>query len=127
MPDWHRGQSGPYWKAPRCPFMTQSRHRQSEFAVMYPSVPRPDFYLRRYRLARGFREGDYVHSILLDCDVAVGSSMVCQMPVDPVMERADPKRTSPKSGSQFLAPLIVETRRRIAGDRLAMAEPGSIE
>ena len=31
------------------------------------------------------------------------------------------------SGSRFLAPLIAETRRRIAGDRRAMAEPGSIE
>src|SRR5215469_3454575 len=34
-----------------------------------------------------------VHSILLDCDVAVGSSIARQMPVDPVMERADPKWT----------------------------------
>ena len=31
------------------------------------------------------------------------------------------------SGSRFLAPLIAELRRRIAGDRRAMAEPGSIE
>jgi hypothetical protein len=31
------------------------------------------------------------------------------------------------SGRRFLAPLIAETRRRIAGDRPAMAEPGSIE
>ena len=31
------------------------------------------------------------------------------------------------SGSQFLAPLIAELRRRIAGDRLAVAEPSGIE
>ena len=34
---------------------------------------------------------------------------------------------SPGSGSQLLAPLVVELRRCIAGDRLAVAEPGSIE
>jgi hypothetical protein len=34
---------------------------------------------------------------------------------------------APTSGSQFLAPLIAELRRRIAGDRLAVAEPDSIE
>jgi hypothetical protein len=39
----------------------------------------------------------------------------------------DPKQASPMSGSRFLAPLIAEKRRRIAGDRRAMAEPGSIE
>jgi hypothetical protein len=39
----------------------------------------------------------------------------------------DPKHASPMSGRRFLAPLIAETRRRIAGDRPAMAEPGSIE
>ena len=43
-----------------------------------------------------------------------------------------PKQASLMSGGPFLArflgaPLIAETRRRIAGDRLAMAEPGSIE
>ena len=31
------------------------------------------------------------------------------------------------SDRRFLAPLIAETRRRIAGDRIAVAEPGSIE
>src|SRR5215469_2617007 len=31
------------------------------------------------------------------------------------------------SGRRFVAPLIPETRGRIAGDRLAMAEPGSVE
>ena len=39
----------------------------------------------------------------------------------------DPKQASPMSGSRFLAPLIAEKRRRIAGDGRAMAEPGSIE
>jgi len=37
------------------------------------------------------------------------------------------KRTSPRSRSQLLVPLIAELRRCIAGDRLAVAEPGSIE
>jgi hypothetical protein len=31
------------------------------------------------------------------------------------------------SGRGFLAPLIAKPRRRIAADRLAVAEPGSIE
>jgi hypothetical protein len=39
----------------------------------------------------------------------------------------DPEQASPMSGRRFLAPLIAETRRRIADDRRAMAEPGSIE
>jgi hypothetical protein len=39
----------------------------------------------------------------------------------------DPNQASPRSGRRFLAPLIAEPRRRIAGDRPAMAEPGSIE
>jgi hypothetical protein len=37
----------------------------------------------------------------------------------------DPKQASSMSGRRFLAPLITERRRRIAGDRPAMAEPGS--
>src|SRR6516225_4776353 len=32
------------------------------------------------------------------------------------LSASDPKRTSPKSGSQFLAPLMAELRRCIAGD-----------
>jgi hypothetical protein len=39
----------------------------------------------------------------------------------------DPKQAPRMSGSQSLAPLIAELRRCIAGDRLAVAEPGSIE
>src|SRR6516164_4981019 len=38
-----------------------------------------------------------------------------------------PSSRPPMSGRRFLTPLIAETRRRIAGDRLAMAEPGSVE
>ena len=39
----------------------------------------------------------------------------------------DPKRASPRSRSELLAPLIAELRRCIAGDRFAVAEPSSIE
>ena len=43
-----------------------------------------------------------------------------------------PKHAFLISGSRFLAcfvgaPLVAEPRRRIAGDRRAMAEPGSVE
>ena len=38
-----------------------------------------------------------------------------------------PKQASPMSRRRFLAPLIAETRRRIAVDMPTMAEPGSIE
>ena len=41
----------------------------------------------------------------------------------PTLFKADVSRL----GSQFLAPLIVELRRCIVDDRLAVAEPGSIE
>jgi hypothetical protein len=43
------------------------------------------------------------------------------------IDAIDPKQASAMSGSRFLAPLIAELRRRIAGDRLAVAEPGGIE
>ena len=41
--------------------------------------------------------------------------------------RQHQKRASPKSGRRFPAPLIAETRRRIAGNRPAMAESGDVE
>lgn len=40
---------------------------------------------------------------------------------------AAPKASLSHVRQAILAPLIAEMRRRIAGDRLAMAEPGSIE
>src|SRR6516164_9661792 len=48
-----------------------------------------DFFPHRQQPFRrcGFRESDCVHSILLDCDIAVGSRSLVRW------ERADPKRT----------------------------------
>jgi hypothetical protein len=66
-----------------------------------------------------------------------GVSIAPSLPYDQTKEIASayefgPKQASLVSGGPFIAPflgapLIAEPRRRIAGDRRAMAEPGSIE